>query len=287
MGKGSARTLKYWLDKGYTGEEAEKMRMSRVPGTIEYFHIFKKMSLSEAKKSKEEYQSKRAVTLENMIRKYGDIEGEIRWQEYKDKQAYTNSFEYKEEKYGWTMDEWENYNKSRGSFGEKNGNYGTSYYEVWVEKYGKDEADRMNKEVSKLKARSKEKNGNYRRKKRPEEIERMKKSAIERVIRQGTCVAYNVSSIPIIENFGKENGYYFQHAENGGEYQIPNTTFFVDGYDKENNVVIEFDEKYHFSENQKKKDLERQDMIGHLLKCKFIRIDEHMNVKIIDYSNQN
>ena len=26
MGKGSARTLKYWLDKGYDGDEAEKMR---------------------------------------------------------------------------------------------------------------------------------------------------------------------------------------------------------------------------------------------------------------------
>ena len=99
MGKGSARTLQHWLDKGYTGEEAEKMRMSRIPGTIEYFHIFKKMSLSEAKKAKEEYQSKRVNTLENMIRKYGDVEGEIRWQEYKDKQAYTNSFEYKKEKY--------------------------------------------------------------------------------------------------------------------------------------------------------------------------------------------
>jgi len=285
MSKGSARTLKYWLDKGYEPDEAEKMRLSRTPGTIEYFTIFKKLPYETAVIEREKYNKKSVPTLENMIRKYGKDEGEKRWDIYRQKQAYTNSFEYKQEKYGWTLEEWESYNKSRGSLGEKNGNYGTSYYEVWVEKYGKDEADRMNEEVGKLKALPKEKNGNYKRKKRPEEIERMRKSAIERVIRQGTYVAYNPSSIPIIENFGKENGFIFQHAENGGEYQIPNTTFFVDGYDKENNVVIEFDENYHFTETQKRKDLERQDMIGQLLKCKFIRIDERMNVKIIDYSN--
>jgi len=113
----------------------------------------------------------------------------------------------------------------------------------------------------------------------------MRKSAIERVIRQGTCVAYNPNSIPIIENYGKENGYNFIHAENGGEYQIPNTTFFVDGYDKENNIVIEFDEKYHYWESHKNKDRQRQDMIGQLLKCKFIRIDQNNNINIFDYSN--
>src|SRR3972149_3864410 len=29
---------------------------------------------------------------------------------------------------------------------------------------------------------------------------------------------YNPNSIPIIEEYGKINGYNFQHAENGGEY---------------------------------------------------------------------
>jgi len=31
---------------------------------------------------------------------------------------------------------------------------------------------------------------------------------------------YNIKSIPIIEQYGKENGYNFQHAENGGEYYV-------------------------------------------------------------------
>ena len=102
--KENARTLEYWLKRGYVGDDANRMRMSRVPGTVEYFTIFKGMSEEDAVKSKAEYQSRRAITLENMIRKYGDVDGEIKWEQYKDKQSYTNSYEYKKEKYGWTYD---------------------------------------------------------------------------------------------------------------------------------------------------------------------------------------
>jgi hypothetical protein len=115
--------------------------------------------------------------------------------------------------------------------------------------------------------------------------EKMRKSAIKRVIRQGTAVGYNPDSIPIIENFGKENGYNFQHAENGGEFQVPGTTFFVDGYDKEKNVVVEFDEKYHLKEEQQILDKKRQDIIGNILKCKFYRIGENNNIKTFNYEN--
>jgi hypothetical protein len=287
MKRGSARKLEYWLDRGYDEVEAERMRMSRTPGTIEYFTIFKGMNEEDAVKAKSEYQSRRAITLENMIRKYGDIEGEIRWQTYKDKQSYTNSFEYKQETYGWSFDEWDEYNKGRGHVGETNPNYGSSYYERWVQKFGKEKADVMNSEVSKLKARPGKLNGNYKRPKRGEELERMRDSAIKRVIRQGTAVGYNPNSIPILEEFARENEYTIQHAENGGEFQIPGTTFFVDGYDKEKNVVIEYDEKYHLKEEQVEKDKKRQRIIGSILKCKFIRLMEDGEIRIFDYSKNN
>lgn len=54
-----------------------------------------------------------AVTLENLQKKYGDVDGKIRWEEYRKKQAHTNSFEYKKEKYGWTEDQFKSYNQSR------------------------------------------------------------------------------------------------------------------------------------------------------------------------------
>ena len=142
----------------------------------------------------------------------------------------------------------------------------------------------MNDRVSKQKARNGSDNGNYGRKKRTEELERMRESAIKRVIRQGTAVGYNPNSIPILEEYANENGYNIQHAENGGEYQVPNTTFFVDAYDVENNVVIEYDENYHLNENQVEKDRKRQQIIGNILKCKFVRILQSGEIRIFDYS---
>ena len=48
--------------------------------------------------------------------------------------------------------------------------------------------------------------------------------------------------------------------------------YWVYGYDKENNVAYEFDEKYHKYHNNK--DLNRQNEIEIKLKCKFIRIKD-------------
>jgi hypothetical protein len=56
---------------------------------------------------------KTAVTLDNLKKKYGDILGQTKWNEYRNKQAYTNSFEYKKEKFGWSEDQFKDYNSSR------------------------------------------------------------------------------------------------------------------------------------------------------------------------------
>jgi hypothetical protein len=91
----------------------------------------------------------------------------------------------------------------------------------------------------------------------------------------GQCAPrYNKTSIPIIEAYGKENGYNFQHAENGGEFHIKELGYWVDGYDKEKNIVLEIDEPHHFDKNGslRKKDMMRQNEIEKQLNCKFIRI---------------
>lgn len=86
--------------------------------------------------------------------------------------------------------------------------------------------------------------------------------------------AYNPKSIPIIETYGKLNGYNFQHAENGGEFRVPNLGYFLDGYDPITNVAIEIDEGHHFDSNGSlsQKDIQRQKEIEESLGCKFIRI---------------
>jgi hypothetical protein len=85
---------------------------------------------------------------------------------------------------------------------------------------------------------------------------------------------YNQNACRLIEKYGEQNGYNFKHAENGGEYFIKELGYWVDGYDKEKNVVIEIDESHHFdyNGNLKEKDIKRQEEIENFLKCKFIRL---------------
>lgn len=53
------------------------------------------------------------ITENVMIRKWGEEEGKKRWKSYCDKQAETNTFKYKQEKYGWSKEQFEEFNKSR------------------------------------------------------------------------------------------------------------------------------------------------------------------------------
>ena len=62
---------------------------------------------------------KTAITLDNLIKKYGDIDGVSRWESYKHKQAESNSLEYKKEKHGWTDNQFKEYNNSRSQTLEK------------------------------------------------------------------------------------------------------------------------------------------------------------------------
>lgn len=80
---------------------------------------------------------------------------------------------------------------------------------------------------------------------------------------------YNPTACKVIDEYGKQHGYNFQHAENGGEYHIRELGYWVDGYDKEKNTVIEYYESYHHDEKQKR-DLQRQKEIVNYLKCDFI-----------------
>jgi hypothetical protein len=71
-----------------------------------------------------------------------------------------------------------------------------------------------------------------------------------------------------------KNNTHIQHAMNGCEFYIKELGYWVDGYDQVNNIVYEFDEKYHFDKNGnlKEKDKIRQQEIIYLLNCKIIRI---------------
>lgn len=87
---------------------------------------------------------------------------------------------------------------------------------------------------------------------------------------KGKCVPlYNPEACKAIDEYGKLHGYNFQHAENGGEFYIKELGYWVDGYDKEKNTVIEYYEMYHHKDKAEK-DLSRQQQIVDFLKCEFI-----------------
>ena len=104
-------------------------------------------------------------------------------------------------------------------------------------------------------------------------------SAIERITKNllngGQMVPhYNKSGCDLFNNIMESTETFIQHAENGGEFYIKEIGRWVDGYDKENNIVYEFDEKRHFNPDGslKEKDILRENEIKNFLNCKFIRI---------------
>lgn len=95
---------------------------------------------------------------------------------------------------------------------------------------------------------------------------------------------FNPNACKIIDEYGKKTGYNFQHAMNGGEFHIKELGYWVDGYDRNKNVVVECYEKRHFKDGKLKiKDINRQTEIINHLNCKFIvydfRIGEFIYVK--------
>jgi Zn finger protein HypA/HybF involved in hydrogenase expression len=101
-------------------------------------------------------------------------------------------------------------------------------------------------------------------------IDRIKKRKIDG---QQFYPNYNDKACDILDDISKENNITIQHARNGGEFYIKELGYWLDGYDKENNVVYEIDEKHHFNKGElKEKDKIRQKEIEYLLDSKFIRI---------------
>lgn len=108
---------------------AYKIMLYRKPSTIEEFNeivvdctnLGKVVTLEKylliygelGRKKYEEVNYSKAMTLSNMIKKYGEKEGNYRWDQYCKKQAETNTFEYKNKKYGMTEEEFKEYNLNR------------------------------------------------------------------------------------------------------------------------------------------------------------------------------
>jgi hypothetical protein len=84
---------------------------------------------------------------------------------------------------------------------------------------------------------------------------------------------YNRRACEYFNMMMEGSDFFIQHAENFGEFHIKELGYFVDGYDTENNIVYEWDEKEHFIDQKRiEKDRIRQEKIEKFLGCQFVRI---------------
>lgn len=90
---------------------------------------------------------------------------------------------------------------------------------------------------------------------------------------------YNKNSIKFINELNHKFGWNLQHAENGGEICIGG--YYVDGYDKDLNIVFEYDEVGHYIDRENsilcERDISRQNFIINKIGCEFWRYNEYKN----------
>ena len=87
---------------------------------------------------------------------------------------------------------------------------------------------------------------------------------------------FNRKACQYFDGLSIRNKWNLQHAQNGGEVYLKNIGYWLDAYDKEKNIVVEYDEKHHFTKNGKlrKKDVDRMNEICQHLQCEFYRYNE-------------
>lgn len=82
---------------------------------------------------------------------------------------------------------------------------------------------------------------------------------------------FNKTACLYFDWLNKWNGWNGQHALNGGEKEV--NGYFVDYFEPTLNMVIEWDEEYHYENNKlREKDIRRQKEIVGELRCTFHRI---------------
>lgn len=135
----SKRNYIYWLLLNYNKEDALIESRKRTPGTLEYYMYYKNLPQLEAEEQLKQFHNTKSVTKVNMISRYGEEEGNKRWKSYCDKQAETNTFEYKKKKYGWDEQQFKEFNDSRAvtkdNLVKRHGvEKGTEKWNVYVER---------------------------------------------------------------------------------------------------------------------------------------------------------
>ena len=96
---------------------------------------------------------------------------------------------------------------------------------------------------------------------------------------------FNESACSFIDTFGLKHDFNFIHGKNGGEVMLGG--YSVDGYDKNKNIIFEYDEPKHEYGNKKIKDLDRTTKLINKYGCKVLRYSERYNRFYWSYSDKS
>ena len=87
---------------------------------------------------------------------------------------------------------------------------------------------------------------------------------------------FNPEACRYIDELSLKMGWNLQHAKRGGEFRVGG--YLLDGYDKNKNIVVEYDEPAHYDVrgNLKQKDIDRMNTIVQYMGCQFYRYNEKL-----------
>lgn len=110
--------------------------------------------------------------------------------------------------------------------------------------------------------------------------QKMREILKEKFDKYGHIPNFSEKCCKYLDELNKKNGWNLQHAMNGGE--ITCLGYWLDGYDKDLNIVVEYDEYKHYKDVKnnilKDKDIIRQNNIINELHCKFYRYNEYLDL---------
>jgi len=104
--------------------------------------------------------------------------------------------------------------------------------------------------------------------------ERLRIATLNTLEKLGIPKIYSIRGCDFMDKLNIKNICNLQHGRNGGEVKV--CGYSVDGYDKEQNIVFEYDEKHHYDIDGKLKenDIRRMINIINKLQCRFFRYNE-------------
>ena len=96
---------------------------------------------------------------------------------------------------------------------------------------------------------------------------------------------FNELACEYFDKLNKQFGWNLQHAKNGGEVEL--IGYFPDAYDKEKNIIVEYDEPHHYDIYGKlrERDVKRMNDLMRETDCKFYRYNEKLG-RMNEYINE-